>query len=821
MLEERGLGYFAPTLSRLAKSFASGTGSAFAEAAQEIQRVFAVDFCSIYSYVPAPLSLLSRVAAAGSGVLAPAVLPVRPNSYLGQVLTSEEPLLLDNAAVQGEPFLCPDTQAVAGMRTTYGGESNGAVFLSQRGTLRVWTKSERLALETIASQVGTALAYDGLQQVERQQWQQAIAANLRAQQEAALWQQNWRQLEEHNRLLVKITAGYPAKAILQEVCWLGTTLIGETCGMAVLPYDPEGECFRYSAIAHLPGAYVASTEGYGLEPGGTPWSEAARHECFLAYGDLRQAPLHEWYRLAAVDSGFCACWSLPVFSEFGELLAAIALHHPIPRLPSPALRQSLEKLGFLVRAVLERDRLRQQWQAEKAAAEESNRQKSRFLAHINHELRTPLNAIVGYTQLLLRDPHLSAAEQREYLEAIEHSGTHLQQTIDNVLELCKIEAGHLELRRDAFSLRDTLSQLMSIFRGTAKEKGLALRLTVAADVPDGRVGDSGKLAQVLVNLLGNAVKFTQKGWVAIAVQRGKTNEQVILQVEDTGPGIAAAELPNLFQPFVQATVGRQMGQGSGLGLAIAHQLITCMGGTLQVVSTVNQGTRFTVELPLAIAPAAPAAAAVPQLEIPLPQGSARVLIADDCPSSRHLLRKLLTSLGLQVREAVNGQEALAIWEVWQPQLILLDLNMPERDGYDTVATIRQKQTSYPVVIAVSASTGAENRARAIAAGCDDFVSKPFRMEAIVAAIRKHLLPINIVDITALDMEELVTVLQVAAPNWVPSLRDAAIVGDLKAMRSVLETLPPMSPRYRQILTALVEELRFDYLFALAEQALQR
>jgi len=817
--EDRGLGYFAPTLSRLAKSFASGNGSAFAEAAQEIQRVFAVDSCSIYSYFPAPLSLLSRVAEAGSAAMAPSVLTVRPNSSLGQVLASGEPLLVDNMALQGGPLLYPGTQSVACMRTTYGGDSNGAVFLIQRGTLRAWTDHERIALETIASQVGTALAQDGLQQVERQQWQQAIAENLRLQQEAVLWQQARRQLEEHNRLLVKITAGYPTKAILQEVCWLGTTLIGATCGVAVLQYDPEGECFRYSAIAHLPGAYVASTEGYGLEPGASPWSEAARHECFLAYGDLRQAPLHEWYRLAAVDSGFCACWSLPVFSEFGELLAAIALHHPIPQLPSPALRQSLEELGFLVRAVLERDLLQQQWQAEKVAAEESNRRKSRFLAHINHELRTPLNAIVGYTQLLLRDPHLSEGERWEYLEAIEHSGTHLQHTIDDVLELSKIEAGHLELRSDPFSLRDTLEQLMTMFRGTAKGKGLALRLTVAANVPDSRVGDSGKLSQVLVNLLGNALKFTAKGWVGITVQPGETTERVIVQVEDTGPGIAAAELPNLFQPFVQTTAGRQMAQGSGLGLAIAHQLTTHMGGTLQVASTVGQGTRFTVEIPLAIAPAATEAVSLLRPEPALPQAIARVLVADDCPSSRHLLRKLLTSLGLQVREAVNGQEALAAWADWQPQLILLDLQMPELDGYSTVATIRQQQTSYPVVIAVSASTLAENRARAIAAGCDEFVSKPFRMESILTAIRKHLLPNRSVDVSALDMEELVPVLQSAAPNWVRSLRDAAIVGDIKAMQSVLATLPPMSPRYRQILAALVEELRFDYLFALAEQAL--
>ncbi len=751
--------------------------------------------------------------------MTPFVLPVPPNSGLGRVLVSGEPLFLDNVALQGGPLLCPGLKSVACMRTAYGGDSNGAVFLLQQETLRAWTDQERFALETIASQVGTALAQGGLQQAERQQWQQAIAENLRLQQEAILWQQAQRQLEEHHRLLVKITAGYPAKAILQEVCWLGTALIGQTCGVAVLQYDPEGECFRYSAIAQLPGAYVASTEGYGLEPGGSPWSEAARHGCFLAYGDLRQAPLHEWYRLAAVDSGFRACWSLPVFSEFGELLAAIALHHPVPQLPSPALRQSLEELGFLVRVVLERDRLQQRWRAEKEAAEESNRRKSRFLTHINHELRTPLNAIVGYTQLLLRDPQLSEAERWEYLEAIERSGIHLQQIIDDVLELSKIESGHLELRHEPFSLRDTLEQLMMVFRGTAKEKGLVLRLSVAADVPDARIGDSRKLSQIWINLVGNALKFTEKGWVAVTVQRGETAEKVIVEVEDTGPGIAAAELPNLFQPFVQTATGRRSGRGSGLGLAIAQQLALQMGGTIHVDSTEGQGTRFTVALPLAIAPPA-TAAPLPQPEPALPPTIARALVADDCPSSRQLLRKWLNSLGIAVREATHGREALALWETWQPQLILLDLQMPELDGYQTVAAIRQRQTSYPVVIAVSASTFAGNRERAIAAGCDEFVSKPFRMETILAAIRKHCLPSSIVDVTALDMEELVPVLQAAAPSWVQSLRDAAILGDIKAMQSVLATMPPMSPRHRQILTGLAEELRFDHLFTLVEKALR-
>ncbi len=813
------MGYFAPTLRRLAKSFASGTGTAFAEAAQEIQRVFGVDYCAIYSYFPAPLSLLSRVAAAGGEAGIPSVLPVPPNSGLERVLASGEPLFLDNVALQGSPVLCPGLKSAACMRTTYGGDSNGAVFLIQQEMLRAWTEQERIALETIASQVGTALAQDGLQQVERQQWQQAIAENLRLQQEAILWQQARHQLEEHHRLLVKITAGYPAKAILQEVCWLGTTLIGQTCGVGVLQYDPEGECFRYSAIAQLPGAYVASTEGYGLEPGVAPWSEAARHRCFLAYGDLRQAPLHEWYRLAALDSGFCACWSLPIFSEFGELLAAIALHHPVPQLPSPALRQSLEELGFLVRVVLERDRLRQQWQAEKVAAEESNRRKSRFLAHVNHELRTPLNVIVGYTQLLLQNPHLPEAERWEYLEAIERSGIHLQQIIDDVLELSKIEAGHLELRHEPFSLRDTLEQLMMVFRGTAKEKGLALQLSVAADVPDARIGDSGKLAQVVVNLLGNALKFTERGRVAVTVQRGETAEQTIVEVEDTGPGIAAVELPNLFQPFVQTATGRQTGRGSGLGLAIVQQVTTQMGGTIHVASTVGQGTRFRVELPLAIA-LPTTAVSLPQPEPALRSAIARALVADDCPSSRQLLRKWLESLGIAVREAMHGREALALWETWQPQLILLDLQMPELDGYQTVAAIRQRQTSYPVVIAVSASTFAGNRAQAIAAGFDEFVSKPFRMETILAAVHKHLSPQSMAEVASLDMEELVPVLQAAPSHWVRSLRDAAILGDLKAMQSVVATMPPMSPRHRQILTSLAEELRFDYLFTLVEKALR-
>ncbi|NJK60431.1 MAG: response regulator [Oscillatoriales cyanobacterium SM2_1_8] len=812
------MGHFAQTLRQLVLSFASGSDLAFAEAAQEVQRVFAVDCCSIYSYLPAPLSLLSRVAEAGH-VEAPLVLTVRPHSYLERTLSSDQPLLLDNVALQGGPLLYPGMKSAACVRTTYGGRSNGAVFLTQQQRFRAWTEREHLALTTIASQVGTALARDGLQQAERQQWEQVLAEKDWLQQEARSWHQARRQLEEHNRLLVKITAGYPAGAILQEVCWLGAALMGEPCGAAVLRYDPAAECFRYGAIANLPGAYVAATEGYGLEREASPWSEAARHECFLTYGDLRQAPLQEWYRLAALDSGFYACWSLPVFSEFGELLAAIALHHPVPRLPAPALRQSIEELAFLVRTVLERDRRQQRWQAEKEAAEESNRRKSQFLAHINHELRTPLNAIVGYTQLLLQGPSLPEAERWEYLEAIERSGLHLQNTIDDVLELSKIESGHLDVRHEPFSVRDTLDHLLTMFRGVVKAKGLALRATVAPDVPDARLGDSGKLSQVLVNLLGNAVKFTVQGEVALTVDLGTETSAVNFQVRDTGPGIAPADLPNLFEPFTQTPTGRKTSRSSGLGLAIARQLTEQMGGTLQVVSTVGQGTQFTLQIPLEMAPPPAAEVLAPKPEPALNTVISRVMIADDCPISRQLLRKMLTPLGVEIQDVANGQAALAVWQTWQPQLILLDLQMPDLDGYATAAAIRhQPQTVYPVIIAVSASTFEGSRARAIAAGCDEFVSKPFRFETVLAAIRQHLLPPS-VDLTTLDMKELATALQTADQLWVQSLRDAAIVGDIKAMQKILTILPPLSPRYRQILGELVEDLRFDYLFAVADRAL--
>ena len=373
----------------------------------------------------------------------------------------------------------------------------------------------------------------------------------------------------------------------------------------------------------------------------------------------------------------------------------------------------------------------------KEEAERANRAKTIFLANMSHEIRTPMNAILGFSQLMQRDPTVTP-RQRQQLNTINRSGEHLLALINDILEISKIEAGRVTLNPTAFDLHALLNDLEMMFRLRTDAKNLQFSVERIGEVPRFVVCDEGKLREVLINLLGNAVKFTKKGEVILRV-RARQEEtrglRLLVEVEDTGPGMAAEEMGRLFHHFEQARAGREAGAGTGLGLAISREFVRLMGGDITISSQVGKGSLFRFDIALQEAdPAAVVVKAESRHVRGLQPGQPeyRVLVADDKEDNRELLSEMLGSVGFQIRQAVDGEDAVKEFEMWKPSLILMDLRMPVVDGYEAIRRIRASFRGKEVkIIAVTASAFEETRQDVLAIGADDFVSKPFReMELI-------------------------------------------------------------------------------------------
>ncbi len=465
----------------------------------------------------------------------------------------------------------------------------------------------------------------------------------------------------------------------------------------------------------------------------------------------------------------------------------------------------------------------------RAAAEAANRAKSLFLANMSHELRTPLNAILGFAELLAHDPLLTP-EQREQVDIIARSGEHLLDLINDVLDFSKIEAGRMSLVEDPFDLHQLLRDLEDMFRLRANVKGLTLLFERDPNLVRYAVADAGKLRQILINLLSNAVKFTQQGGVTLrarsAPSAGPDRVTLLIEVEDTGPGIAPDELPAVFEPFIQTHVGRRT-EGTGLGMPISRQLARLMGGDLTVTSTVGVGTCFRLELPLRVTGAeAVVPAQVSRRVIGLKPGQPlyRILVVDDVASTRSLLLKLLQPLGFAVHTAEDGAQALELWQSWQPHLIFMDMRMPVMDGREATRRIRQSPGGDQVkIVALTASAFEEERAEIMAAGCDDFVRKPFREAHIWDVLERHLGVAF--EVAAAETpsappegaEPRLTSAQLAhlPPAWRKAFHQAALSADAEALQALLVELRHEDQALRRSLQRLLDDFRFDTLAELS------
>ncbi len=381
------------------------------------------------------------------------------------------------------------------------------------------------------------------------------------------------------------------------------------------------------------------------------------------------------------------------------------------------------------------------------AADAANRAKSEFLANMSHELRTPLNAILGFTQLMSRDNDLHQ-EHQQNLGIINRAGEHLLSLINDILEMSKIEAGQSNLNISSFDLISLLNTLKEMLQFRATAKGLMLSFEYESNIPQYIQSDAGKLRQVLLNLLGNAIKFTINGSVTLRVFLRQANpEYLTFEVTDTGPGISPEEIELVFEAFGQTETGRTQ-QGTGLGLTISRKYVKMMGGDITVNSILGAGSTFTFYtqiLPVIASDISTNPLTNRIIGLAPQQPTYRIIVVDDAEDSRIFIVKLLTLIGFTVKEAVNGKEAISIWNEWQPNLILMDLRMPTMDGYAATREIKlrdlQKHSSplnRTIIIALTANVFSEQRNAILQAGCDDFINKPFREEFLLEKIKQHL-----------------------------------------------------------------------------------
>ena len=438
----------------------------------------------------------------------------------------------------------------------------------------------------------------------------------------------------------------------------------------------------------------------------------------------------------------------------------------------------------------------------KEAAEMANQTKSNFLANISHELRTPLNVILGFTQVMYRDPTLTS-KQKETLRIINNSGEHLLLLINDVLEITKIESGKTDLHSNDLDLYLLLDSLSEMLRLKAENKGLKLFFIQDKNIPRYIKTDESKLRQILINLLSNAIKFTSQGMVKLQVKildRNSKATNLLFEVIDTGMGIATTEIKSLFEPFVQTESGIKSQQGTGLGLAISRKFAQLMGGNITVTSELGQGSTFRVTLPVQSVAEVPIKLRETRRVIGLArdQPTYRLLIVEDRWENRLLLRNLLEPLRFEVREAENGQEGIAIWQEWHPHLILMDRQMPIMNGIDATKYIKAHSlTSETVIIALTANVFMKQRSEILAAGCDDFITKPFKEEILFEKIAQHLSVIYLYEeeispqLTSSSPPEKLTseTLAVMPDDWIAQLNEAALQLNSELLMQLITEIP--------------------------------
>lgn len=484
-----------------------------------------------------------------------------------------------------------------------------------------------------------------------------------------------------------------------------------------------------------------------------------------------------------------------------------------------------------VKDITERKQIQQELQKTKEIAETANRAKSEFLANMSHELRTPLNAILGYAQILIRDQELSP-KQKDEIKIIKSSGEHLLGLISDILDLSKIEAGTMELNPVDFNLPDFIGGIADIFKVRAAEKELSFHYEILSELPVYVNSDEKKLRQILFNLISNAVKFTEKGGIALKVgkKENENNKPVILfQVEDTGIGIETDQLKEIFKPFTQVSAQSFKAEGTGLGLSISQKLADMLGSNIKIKSYFGEGSVLSFELELPEVTGLNILPESREKSIKSYSGERKkVLVVDDKPANRSLLFNLLSPLGFIVFEGIDGQDCIDKCLKYKPDIIFMDLRMPIMGGIEATERLRGiEETREIPIIAVSASAFEADREISIRAGCNEFIAKPFRQEKIFGVLENYLkiewtYENNSSD--KLDFEpsgEKSTGLRTNFENSdklpepdAKQIREMALMGDVNGIIEKLDKLEPLNSLILTKIRKLAENFEFDDIVSL-------
>ncbi len=519
----------------------------------------------------------------------------------------------------------------------------------------------------------------------------------------------------------------------------------------------------------------------------------------------------------------------------------------------------------VVRNITERKQVEVALQQAKEVSESANRAKSAFLTNMSHELRTPLNAILGFSQLMSGADNLTH-DQQENLQIIYHSGEHLLTLINQILDLSKIEAGRMALEETEFDLQNLLNDIKNLLLWKAEDKGIELLFDPSGCPLRYMSADEIKLKQVLINLVSNAIKFTEIGQVKVTVKSAYSNSassdpergdyRLMIEVSDTGVGIAPEEMETLFEAFSQTASGRKIQEGTGLGLAISKQFVQMMGGEMQVISggkayspggclsnwhepTTGTAFRFQVRVrPVKLWNAVERSPDRKVVALAPGQLPHRLLVVDDIDDNRQLLVKLLQPMGFELQEARDGEEAIALWETWQPHLIWMDLRMPRLDGCEATRQIRIKEQQQNLersqtthfrnhcgsnclshrtqIIALSAGA-LEYHQIALNAGCDAAISKPFQEIEIWNALETHL---GLIFLTASSVQNnsLHSIPSLSdeltmSPTWANRFEQSVLEGNLTEVQSLLEEIRPQQETLADILLHLTNQYEFEQLLS--------
>ena len=606
----------------------------------------------------------------------------------------------------------------------------------------------------------------------------------------------------------------------------------------ILQYFPEEELWRNVAEYH-PFDSLLSTLDLDIPDALNPVTEVIKRLQPVALSGWEPQPDDPRVELLG---NFAGHWLILPLQMGTGVWGALCLARNLRESPWDSTEMELiQAIANQLAIALNQAELYQQVEKAREAADTANQAKSAFLANMSHELRSPLNAILGFAQLLLSNPSLSE-DAKENVAIIHRSGEHLLTLINDILDLAKIEAGRTTIVESNFNLSHLLDDLQSMFRLKAQSKGLNFVIERAEEVPEYIRTDETKLRQVLINLIGNAIKFTQRGQISVTL-RGILPEglsslseasplNLRCEVSDTGPGIALDELDHLFQAFVQTSTGLEAREGTGLGLSICRKFVELMGGSIQVRSQIGVGSTFSFEIPVTVAAeieSKPIASQRRAVALAPNQPQYRILIADDRPDNRTFVIKCLQPFGFDLLETSNGQETVQLWEEWEPHLIFMDLRMPVMDGYEATQQIKGSMKGQgTAIVALTASYLEQENAVGLSCGFDGFIRKPFRDTELFDCLTQQLglrfvyedpgpdptstQAVPLVPLTESDWSDIPL-------DWLNSFNMATKSCDVELMIALLNEIRDRHESFANTLTNWTQNFEFEQILTLLKSVL--